>query len=341
MVQCYMTTGNGLADLQRAEISSDNELEKEELLIDIHATSLNYRDLLVVKGRYGNKKYDPFVICSDMSGVVATVGENVTEFKKGDRVVNAPFRQWPAGKLRSHWARTLIGGAGVNGVLTEQVIYPSASIVKLPDYLSFEEGSTLPIAGLTAWAALVTFGKIIAGDWVLLHGTGGVSIFGAQIAKMFGARTILTTSSEEKGRIVQEKFGVDAIINYQDKDWPSQVKKITQGSGADIVVEVAGGASLGQSIKASSYGGRVAVIGMLAGLEAQVNIIDLIHHQVSVRGIYVESTEELRAFIRALDASKVHPHIDKVFSFEEASKAYKYLDSQEHIGKVVIKVNKS
>jgi len=204
--------------------------------------------------------------------------------------------------------------------------------------MNTQQASTLTIAGLTAWSTIVTHGAVKAGDWILLHGTGGVSIFGAQIASIVGARTILTTSNDSKAQLVKEKFGVTATVNYNNANWPEQVKEITGGEGVNIVVDVAGGAMLQSSIKACATGAFIGLIGVLAGVDSSINTIDMIMRQLTIRGILMESTEELRTFSRACEAAKLQPCIDRMFSFDETSQAYGYLQSQKHIGKVVIRV---
>lgn len=335
-MKCYTTNGKGFAGLVLGERPEPDHLGSHDVLVEVEAVSLNYRDLLVAKGQYGRETFPPFIPGSDMGGTVKQVGKEVTEFKVGDKVFNAPFRFWPAGLLRSEWARTFIGGAGIDGVLAERIVYPDFSLVKIPAHLSFAEGATFTIAGLTAWSALVTHGKAKPGDWVLLQGSGGVSIFAAQIAQMIGARTILTTAHEDKAKIVKEKFGVFATVNYKDKDWEKKVKEVTGGKGVDIVVDVAGGETLARSLKICNYGARVAVVGLLDSPQSTINVFDLIAHQVSMKGIYMESTAELRDFVRAFEASGKHPYIDRVFSFDKVREAYEYMESQKHIGKVVI-----
>jgi NADPH:quinone reductase-like Zn-dependent oxidoreductase len=313
-------------------------LGRGDVLVDVHSLSLNFRDLMVAKGIYSGVPDEPYIAVSDMSGVVAQIGEGVTSLKPGDRVLNAPFRNYPAGRMRGEWVRTFVGGAGVDGVAAEQIVYPADSLVKLPEHMSMEQGSTLTIAALTAWAAVVTHGHVRAGDWVLLHGTGGVSIFGAQIANLFGARTIMTTSNKEKAKLARDKLGVEHILDYRDADWPDKAKDIT-GGGVDVVVEVAGGETLGRSIAACTYQGRVNVIGVLGGAKSEVSIRDLLMHQVIVRGIFMESTQELRDMMRAFAAAKLEPWIDKTFDgFDQIKDAYKHLESQRHMGKVVIKL---
>ena len=178
--------------------------------------------------------------------------------------------------MRPLWARSFVGGSGVDGVLAEQILYPDNSLVRNPDHLSYQEASTLIIVGLTAWSAIVSHGHATADDWVLLHGTGGVSIFGAKIAKLLGARTILTTGSKEKAVIVKKHFGVTETLAYKDEDWPEQAKGLTDGMGANIIVDVAGGSTLAKSVKACAPYGRIALIGVLDGVESSLNTIELI-----------------------------------------------------------------
>lgn len=338
MVKHYLVNGQGIDAIQLSEKSLPKNLNDNEVLIDAQAWSLNYRDLMIAKGQYQykNQNTPPFIPVSDMAGIVKAVGKNVTELKPGDKVLNAPFRHYPAGKMRSSWARTFIGGMGVDGVLAEQVIYPADSLVKIPSHLDFKEAATFTIAGLTAWSAIVTHGRTLPGEWVLLHGTGGVSIFAAQIAQAVGARTIMTTSSKDKAAFVKKQFGVEATVNYNDSNWADQVKEITQGSGVDVVVDVAGGDVLAQSLRICNYGARVGVVGILSGPDSNIHIRDLLSHQVQIRGIFMESTEELRSLMRAVDAMKLKPAIDKIFPFTQVKEAYHHLESQKHIGKVVI-----
>lgn len=340
-MKCYLVDGCGIEAIKQVDRPEPRLLNERDVLVDVQACSLNYRDLMIAKGQYKYRsgQHEPNIALSDMSGVVKAVGSQVTEWQPGDRVLNSAFRHWPAGTLRSSWARTFIGAGGLDGVLAERIVYPADALVPVPPHLSFAEASTLPIAGLTAWAAVVTHGRARPGDWVLLQGTGGVSTFAAQIARGLGARTILTTSSDKKAERARKDLGVAATVNYREANWPEQVKKITQGQGVDVVVDVVGGDTLSQSLEICAYGARVAAIGILGGHETTLRIRDLLMHQVQIRGIMMESTEELHAFVRAVDALKIKPVIDKIFPFEKAKDAYRYLEAQQHIGKVVIAKN--
>lgn len=337
-MKCYVADGRGLESIKLIERPSVEVIGDRDVQVEVKACSLNYRDLMIAKGvyQYAPGDHSPFIPLSDMAGVVLHVGKNVVELKPGDRVLNAPFQHWPAGTLRKSWAGTFIGGMGVDGVLAEQIVYPADSLVKIPLHLNFEEAATFTIAGLTAWSAVVTHGKTRPGEWVLLHGTGGVSIFAAQLAHAVGAKTIMTTSSKEKAALVKRKYGVHATVDYRETDWSKQVKAITEGAGVDVVVDVVGGETLALSLRVCNYGARVAVIGVLAGQESTIQIRDLLKHQIQMRGIFMESTEELRAFIRAVDVLKLTPHVDKVFPFHRALDAYRFLEAKQHIGKVVI-----
>jgi len=337
-MKAFTVDGRGLDHLNMVELPEPALPGPDHVLVDVHAVSLNFRDLMVALGQYGGVADRSFVACSDMAGVVTQIGSQVTTLRVGDRVFNAPFRHWPAGTMRPEWARTFVGGAGVDGVLAEKITYPAESLAQVPTHMSLEQGSTLTVAGLTAWAAVVTHGHVLPGQWVLAHGTGGVSIFAAQIARMMGARTILTTSNKQKATLVKQQLGVEHTIDYRDNDWPTQVQQLTGKRGVDVVVEVAGGPSLARSVRACGYGARIAVIGVLAGIESSINIVDMLHHQITVRGIFMESVQELRAMAAAFEAHQLHPHIDRTFPFDDAPLAYEYLHSQQHIGKVGIAV---
>ena len=336
-MQCYLTDGRGLDTLRLADRPVPVDLADHEVLVRVQAVSLNYRDLLVADGRYGGPQDPPIIAGSDLAGVVAAVGRHVTSLKPGDRVVNAPFRCWPAGSLRRDWAATFVGGQGVDGVLAQSVVYPAAALGICPPKLTPSEAATLPVAALTAWAAVVTHGRTRPGEWVLVHGTGGVSLFAAQFARLAGARVALSSAHSSKADWARQELGIEHTFDYRDADWPRDLRRAT-GGGVDVVVEVAGGPSLHQSLQACRYGSRVAVIGVLAGTESQINVFDLIRHQISMRGIYMESTEEFHSMLSALASSQIRPTVDRVFPWSDVPAAYRYLQSQQHIGKVVVDV---
>lgn len=335
-MRCYTVDGTGVEGLQLGEREVANP-GPGEVLVHVRAVSLNYRDLLVAKGRYGGESDAGIVPCSDFAGTVVATGPGVRDFAVGDRVLNHPFRAWPGGPLSPSAARTFVGGAGVDGVLCEQVVYPAAALVRVPPLLDFAEAATLSVAGLTAWAAVVTHGRARPGDWVLVQGTGGVSVFAAQLAHANGARVVLTTSSDAKQEWARDHLGVEATLDYTDDDWAQQVVEVT-GGGADVVVEVAGGDSLKQSVRAAALGGRVAVIGVLGGARSEVKVFDLISRTVELRGIFMESAHELRSLARAVETHDLRPVVDRRFPFEDAADAYRHLASGKHRGKVVIEL---
>ncbi|MXX03288.1 MAG: NAD(P)-dependent alcohol dehydrogenase [Gemmatimonadetes bacterium] len=321
--------------LRLADLAEPEEPGPGEVLVRVRSVSLNYRDLMVARGRYGKPFEGWFVAGSDMAGDVLKTGPGVSTIRSGDRVVNAPFLRWPAGRLTPDGMKTLVGAGGVDGVLCEQVVYPADALVAMPSHFSYHEGATLPIAGLTAWASVVSQGRLQAGEWVLLHGTGGVSVFAAQLSELTGAQALLTTSSEEKARRMKEEFGVLETFDYRDEGWPDQVRIFTGGGGVDLIVDVAGGQTFAKSLKACALHARISLVGILDGFETRLNPFDIIGRQIQIRGIYTSSTEDLRDLSRACEASGLRPCIDRVFSFDEVPAAYDYLESQRHIGKIV------
>ena len=340
-MKCYTVSGRGLNAVHLEERPEPPEPAAGEALVEVLALSLNYRDLMVADGRYSGVLDPPIIALSDFCGRVLAVGDDVTRLAPGDRVLNHPFRRWPAGTLRSDWSRTFIGGGGVDGIAAERVLYPADALVKTPEHFDDRQAATLTIAGLTAWAAVVTHGHTQPGERVLVLGTGGVSVFAAQIAHAMGARTILLTSSVEKARIAREQLGVEATLDYRLEDWPDRVREITGGRGVDVVVDVVGGPTLAKSVKACGYGARIGLIGVLEGRQGQLDSIDLIYHQVSVRGIFMESAEELERLARACETTHLEPVVDRAFPFAELPAAYEYLRSAKHLGKVVVDVASS
>jgi NADPH:quinone reductase-like Zn-dependent oxidoreductase len=308
-----------------------------QVAVEMHAVSLNYRDLAVVTGRYPRPVSGPTVICSDGAGEVSAVGEGVTAFQRGDRVVASFFQNWISGPFERDYGSTALGGA-IDGVLTERRVFDQAGLLKVPEYMSYEEAATLPCAALTAWNALVPTGYVRAGDTVLLLGTGGVSMFGLQFAKMHGARTIVTSSSDaklEKARAL----GADETVNYKSTpDWEKEVTRLTDGRGADIVLEVGGGETFTRSMMSVRASGQIVVIGVLTGVAGTVPLGMIGIQTLSVRGVYVGSVAMFNDMNRAMTMHQTRPVIDRVFKFEETRDALRYLASAQHVGKVVISV---
>jgi NADPH:quinone reductase-like Zn-dependent oxidoreductase len=310
-----------------------------QVAVAIKAVSLNFRDLAVVTGRYPRRVTGPTVIASDGCGEVVSVGEGVTAFKSGDRVVGSFFQNWITGPFAREYGNSALGGA-IDGVLTEQRVFDQAGLLRLPEHLSYAEGATLPCAGLTAWNALVPTAVVKPGDTVLLLGTGGVSIFGLQFAKLHGARVIITSSSDEKLERAR-RLGADETINYKKKpEWEKEVLRLTGGNGVDIVLEVGGAGTFPQSMTAVKASGQIVVIGVLTGVAGTVPLGLIGLQTLSVRGVYVGSVAMFQDMNRAIALHGLRPVVDRVFPFEETRDALRYLQSARHFGKVVISLEK-
>lgn len=306
-----------------------------EVLVGVRACSLNYRDLQVVQGLYDPKMSLPRVPFSDGAGEVLAVGEGVEKFEAGDRVAGIFMQKWVGGEITPDAAASALGGA-IDGMLSEQVVLKEHGLVHLPDHLSFEEAATLPCAAVTAWNALVDKGGLKAGDTVLALGTGGVSIFALQFANLFGARTIITSSSDEKLERAR-KLGASDTVNYkQNPDWEKEVLELTGGRGVDHVVEVGGPDTLSKSLVAARMGGNVAMIGVLTGAKGSVPTAAILRKSVRVQGIYVGSREMFESMNRAIALHEMTPVVDRTFPFEEAREALRHMESAAHFGKIVI-----
>jgi NADPH:quinone reductase-like Zn-dependent oxidoreductase len=308
-----------------------------ELLLKVRAASLNYRDLMMLKGSYNPKMQLPRVPLSDAAGEVAAVGPGVSRVKVGQRVAGIFMQKWLAGELTETAARSALAGA-IDGVLAEYVVLHESGVVPVPEHLSDEEAATLPCAAVTAWHGLITEGQVTAGDSVLVQGTGGVSLFALQFARLVGARVVITSSSDDKLRRAREMGAAEAINYKATPEWGDRVRELTGGRGVDHIVEVGGAGTLGQSLKAVRTGGRISLIGVLTGGTGQVNPLPVLMKGVRVQGIFVGSREMFEAMNRAIALHKLRPVVDRVFPFAEAVEAYRYLESAAHFGKIVIRV---
>jgi NADPH:quinone reductase-like Zn-dependent oxidoreductase len=310
-----------------------------QVAVDIKAVSLNFRDLAVVSGRYPRPVSGPTVIASDGAGQVVSLGEGVTTFKPGDRVAGSFFQKWITGPFAREYGSSALGGA-IDGVLTQQRVFDQEGLVPVPEHLSYAEGATLPCAGLTAWNALVPTAHVEAGDTVLLLGTGGVSIFGLQFAKLHGARAIITSSSDEKLERARA-LGADETVNYKkNPEWEKEVLRLTGGRGVDIVLEVGGAETFPRSMSSVRASGQIVVIGVLTGVAGTVPLGLIGLQTLSVRGVYVGSVAMFEDMNRAIALHKLRPVIDRVFSLEETRDALRYLQSARHFGKIVISLEK-
>jgi NADPH:quinone reductase-like Zn-dependent oxidoreductase len=306
-----------------------------QVLVRIKATSLNYRDLLVAKGLYSRNLPLPLIPLSDGAGEVAAIGPGVTRVKPGDRVAGIFMQTWIDGGPNETKGRSALGGA-INGVLAELVVLDQEGLVLFPDHLSYEEAATLPCAAVTAWHGLIVSGKVQAGESVLVQGTGGVSIFALQFAKVSGARIIATSSRDEKLERVRQLGASDGINYKSTPEWDAKVRELTSGVGVDHIIEVGGAGTLGKSLKAVRVGGHIALIGVLSG--GEVNPTPMLMKNVRVQGIYVGSRAMFEAMNRAIALHQLRPVIDRVFPFDEAVEALRYLESGAHFGKIVIRV---
>lgn len=301
-----------------------------EVLVRVRAVSLNHRDLSVA-GRPSSRGLVPL---SDAAGEVIAVGPGVNRFAVGDRVAGTFFADWPGGP-RTADAMASARGGGVDGVLAEVIVSHEDGLIAVPDYLSLEEAATLPCAAVTAWRALFTDGALEPGETVLLEGTGGVSIFGLQLAAAAGARPIITSSSDaklEKARAL----GAAGTVNYRtNPDWQQNVLAFTGGTGVDHVLEVVGQETMLRAIEALAYDGHIAIIGGLSGRADALPLASL-PRGATVTNVFVGSREDFAALNDFLVEHELHPVIDRVFPFEEAAAAYAYMDSGAHLGKIVI-----
>ena len=306
-----------------------------QVLLAMRAWSLNYRDLLVIRGQYNPKLRLPFVPFSDGVGEVAAVGDGVSRVKPGERVAGNFIQKWVCGPPTEEQAKSSLGGGGP-GMLAEYVVLHEDAVVHVPDHLSDEEAATLPCAALTAWHALVAEGRLKAGDSVLTQGTGGVSLFALQFARLLGARVLITSSSDDKLRRALDMGAADGINYKTTADWDRRVRELTGGVGVDHVVELGGAGTLGRSLKAVRTGGHISLIGVLTG-GGEVNPMPILMKNVRVQGIYVGSRQMFEEMNRAIALHSLRPVIDRVFPFEQAREALHHMESASHFGKIALR----
>ncbi len=335
-MQYYRLDASGTIDgIQLAERPTPRP-RRGEILVRMRAASLNYLDLMILEGRAPVPSRDGLVPLSDGAGEVVEVGEDVHRVKVGDRIANMMFPRWISG-LVPHDGRSVQVGGNTNGVLTQYAVFDQEAVVTVPDHLSYEEAATLPCAALTAWVALVGPRRILPGEVLLTQGTGGVSLFALQFAKLAGARVIATTSSEPKADRLRA-LGADAVINYTTTpDWGVAAKKLTGGRGVDHIIEIGGAGSLERSISSSGMDAQINLVGVLektAGLEPGI----LMRGVANIQRITVGSRTSFEAMNRAIAFHGLKPVIDRVFPFEEARDAFRHFHGRNHVGKVVISI---
>lgn len=307
-----------------------------QVLVKVAACSLNYRDLGIARGTYRMPVRDKLIPLSDGAGEVAEIGSGVTRVKVGDKVAGAFFQRWPAGEMSPQETAASALGGSIDGMLAEYVVLEEEGVVKIPEHLSLAEGATLPCAGVTAWGALVHHAKLIAGNTVLLQGTGGVSIFGLQLARAMGITAIITSSSDEKLKRAAA-LGAAFGINYKTTpEWDKAAREFTGGRGVDHVLEVGGKDTLARSFGAIRVGGKISIIGGVSGGASDLNPGLIFSKRANVQGIYVGSTEMFETMNAAIAANKIKPAVDRVFGFDEVKAAFNHMAAGAHFGKIVV-----
>jgi NADPH:quinone reductase-like Zn-dependent oxidoreductase len=308
-----------------------------EVLVRMRAVSLNYRDLLMVNGMYGRAPVTSGAITpfSDGCAIVEAVGAGVTRVQPGDRVATMFFQNWISGPPTAAKLSSSLGSP-IPGVGRELAVFSQEGLSKVPDFLTDQQVAALPCAALTAWRALFEDADLRPGDTVVLQGTGGVSIFGLQFAHAAGLRTLITSSSDEK--LARAKaLGADHLVNYRaDPEWSQAVRSATGGVGADMIVEVGGGGTIEQSMRAIRIGGHIAIIGVVAGLGGPFNTAALIGNSARLQGVSVGSRDMFEAMCRLIELHRIEPVVDKVFPWVEAKAALVAMQGGEHFGKIVL-----
>jgi NADPH:quinone reductase-like Zn-dependent oxidoreductase len=308
-----------------------------EIALDVKAFSLNYRDLMVVKGLYNAKLKLPATPVSDGAGVISAVGEGVTRVRLGDRVMSHFVAGWIEGPFRQRYTATTLGTPGP-GLAAQQAILPAEAVVPIPPGYDFAQAATLPIAALTAWSALVTVGNVRPGQMVLTLGTGGVSIFALQLARALGARVIITSSSEDK-LVRARQLGAFGTINYRTRpDWEQVVVELAGGEGVDLTVETAGPGTLDQSLKATRAGGAIALLGALTGRQGTITTGLILMKRLRIVGIMVDSRAAFGNLCNFLVEHRIQPVIDQQFTFEQLPAALRCMEAGRHFGKIVVTV---
>lgn len=335
-MKTYVLGGEGLDGLAVTDIGRPPSPGRGQVLVRMRAASLNFRDLLVMNGAYGPRKPE-LIPLSDGAGEVEAVGDGVTCVRPGDRVALTFHLDWIAGAFVPALNPIGRGGGAADGVLAEYACVSQEEVVRLPEHLSFEQGATLPCAAVTAWTALCAYAPLTPGDTVLVQGSGGVSVFALQLAKLAGARVIATSSSTEKLARLRA-LGADEVIDYRrTPEWHTQVLDLTGGVGVDVVVEVGGAGTFAKSVAATRPGGRISVVGLLEGMP-QIGPEFFLRMQ-SIHPIRVGSRAHFEDMNRAIGRHRVEPVIDRVFGFGEAVEAFRHLEGRRHFGKVVIRID--
>lgn len=330
----FIEAGGGF-DTVSVGTTQPRDPEAGEITVRLYASSLNYHDLGVVSGAMAPAERR--IPMSDGAGEVIAVGKGVTEFSVGDHVVSTFFPDWLDGEPnQGGFGR--VPGDGIDGYAREQVTMPATAFTHAPKGYSHAEAATLTTAGLTAWRALFENGRLMPGETVLVQGSGGVSVFALQLAKIAGARVIATTSTPEKMAKLKE-LGADDVINYRgDPNWGKTALELTGGRGVDHVIEVGGPATLVQSIKATREGGHIAIIGVLSGVNSELPLGLALVKQVRLHALIVGSRRHQQNFVRAIEQNGLRPIIDKHFALDDMVQAFQYQASGQHFGKIILDI---
>ncbi|EFM12593.1 Alcohol dehydrogenase zinc-binding domain protein [Paenibacillus curdlanolyticus YK9] len=310
--------------------------KRGEVLIRLKAVSLNSRDIGVIEGFYNPHLNTPLIPVSDGVGEVVALGEDATKFQLGERVSGIFTQSWKMGEAtQENWGSTL--GSPLDGMLAEYAVLPEEGLVRVPDYLTDAEAATLPCAGVTAWHAIVEAGSIKAGNTVVVQGTGGVSLFALQFAKLQGAKVIVTSSSDEKLERAKA-LGADFGINYKkNTQWDEAVLAYTDGIGADHIVDLGGSETLNRSLSALKVGGQISIVGLLSGSSVEgLDLIAAIIRKARLQGINVGSRAMFEHMNVALQHHRLHPVVDRVFPFSQAVEALRHLATGSYFGKICI-----
>ena len=337
LVKLFELQSFGLDHLKRAERPTP-EPGANEALVRLRAVSLNFRDLLMVQGKYNPHLKLPRVPISDGAGEIVSVGAEVTTWKPGDRVVIPFFPAWLDGELTAAKSASALGGE-VDGLLREFAAVRADALLPIPAHLGFEQAATLPCAAVTAWNGLFVSGNLRPGQTLLLQGTGGVSLFGLQFGRLAGATIILISSSDAKLEGARA-MGAHHTINYRtEPEWAKRVLELTGGRGVDLTLEVGGAGTLSKTLRATGHAGHISLIGILSGIAGEIQIGPILHKALTVRGIYVGSRSMFEAMNVAIAQHRLEPVIDRVFSFDETPEAFRHLESAQHFGKLVLRMD--
>jgi NADPH:quinone reductase-like Zn-dependent oxidoreductase len=325
----------GIDNLKLTEVPTP-AIGENEVLVKTTAVSLQYLDLILTENTAGFNVPLPFIPVSEGVGVVESVGKNVTRWKKGDRVLIPFITRWEAGQI-TPYHNALRTGMQTSGTLAEFTVQSENTLVRTPRNLTDEEATSLSVAGLTAWASLVTQANIKAGQTILVQGSGGVSLFALQIAKTFGLKVIATTGSKEKEQKLKD-LGADDVINYKEfPEWSNEVKRLNNGTGVNVTLDVGGNETINQSILSVKEHGYVGLIGFMSGSQLTFNIVPLIMNYIRLQGYSVGNAQELKELVNAIEKNNLKPVIDSVYSIDQTQEAFLKFKSGKVFGKVVVK----